>query len=65
MLKENEKREAYRVKCPHYLPMSEGCAKKSGYSGNYHISIRCNCDCERMKKFYERLKFEKHEKRRY
>lgn len=57
-------REKYRVRCRYYLPASEGCGKRSGYSGMWHVSVRCNGDCERMRRFDERLKFEKHEKRR-
>lgn len=48
---ETKERIKYRYSCKHFLPMSEGCAMQSGSSGGWHISMRCNGRCPRMKRY--------------
>ncbi|MDD6210552.1 MAG: hypothetical protein PUB21_08110 [Bacteroidales bacterium] len=54
-MKNNLSKDDYRQKCKHYLPMSEGCSKKSGevktILGVVHISRMCDGKCERMKRY--------------
>lgn len=44
-------REAYCMKCKHYLPENEQCCRKSGWYGNFHVTIGCDGDCRRMEQY--------------
>lgn len=55
-MKEPLERLEYRIKCKHFLPCTDGCAKHSGsFSAGEnlcgHISIACTGQCERMRRF--------------
>lgn len=44
-------REEYRMKCKHYLPENEQCCLKSGWQGDFHVTIGCDGICRRMKNY--------------
>ena len=54
--KESSEREAYRIKCKHYLYGSDGCAFYSQTSNGWHLSIACTGDCRRMKNYDKKMK---------
>jgi len=50
-INESPERAAYRKKCKHYSPFSGQCYKHSRSNDVYHINIRCDGNCERMKHY--------------
>jgi hypothetical protein len=46
--------ELYKIECKHY-GYGDQCYKKSGYSGKFHITMGCDGNCARMKR-YRRIK---------